>query len=229
MKRFALVIIAILVTFTTLACRGEEESPNASLRNIEFEQNTVRFDLRVNDVDEVIEELEVRLVADGVVLARIKDMLELHETTEDLYFEHLDTDQDYTIEVIMTWLDDEEKKTETVDTHDFLIERVYEAPTAEISNVRPGIDTVTFDFLLNDKDGAVTGLSVVLYDEEDTVLFQLSPPDDGVGLGENEDVVFDDLAPSATYTIRIVINDYDGYKTYISVVLAEATFTTDTD
>lgn|GEM_PF-6510173 len=229
MRRIALVIASFLFAFTSFSCQGEEDPPEATIRNTIQYENMIFFDLRVTDVEEAVQELEVRLLEDGAEVVTIKKMLHLHETTEDLYFYNLATEKPYTIEVVMTWHEDGRTITETVDTYDFTIKRIRDEPTASISNIRPAHDSVTFDFLLTDPDGAVTGLSVVLYDEEDEKLFELHPPEDDVGLGENEDVVFFGLDPSKTYTIRVIVDDFDGYKTHQWVMLAEETFETESD
>ncbi len=211
-------LLVFLLVFTLSACEEleeflEESPPEAEIDNVRVDDNEILFDADMSDPDDTIDFLTLRLVHDDDTVVELNT--EDHDlpttgSVVDNRFYDLGAGE-YTIEAYAEYEFEEEMHEEVLDEASVEIEALHEKPAADMQAIEVDSESITFDLEVTDDDDALTGLSVIIEDDEGNQLHELTP-DDNLGVGLNEGVFFEGLDAGASYEIIVLINYDDGYE-----------------
>lgn len=201
----------------------------ATIENAEVEDNTIEFDLTINDPEEAITALETQLVdsnGDTVTTLDEEDGIGVGEN-EAVTFENMYYETDYTIEVLATYQDGHRtREDKVINTHDFTTESAT-APTSSLLNEEARGHTYLFDLEINDPSGILENIDIILYDDSETEVERIESSEETLETGLNKDLTFERLNYDTDYTVEVVADYYPDDTLEEAAVLDSATFTTD--
>ncbi len=219
--RLVKIIPLFALVFMLGACDElfEESEPEAELDEITVEDNTIEFDLHVDDGSDTIEFISARLMHED------EEVVDLNNEDHDLptdgtvsgnEFFHLDA-REYTIEVYAEYEFEDEHYETVLDAEDVVIEPLNELPESDMQDIEIDEESIIFDLEIVDEDDAIEGLRVYLRDEDGDEMSELTL-EDGLGVGLNEGVFFEGLEADTAYEVEVAVAYNDGYETRYEVL-----------
>jgi len=229
MKILKLTLITI-IAFVLAACAADQE-PWAEIRNPIIQENIITFDVYTEDPDERIEVYEIRLVEQilyGDIIDTFGDAdgIITDGTNHDVSF-FVPEPGLYEIQVYAEYEIAGEEVAEVITFYEFeLTGETTTEPFAEMTDIVVSATDITFELTVYEHDGWMTELRVLVTDELDQWVFELTKDEDGLHTNGYTEITIPDLEPDTAYTIE-VIADYDFLEeTYTDEVLITYTFTT---
>jgi|GEM_PF-1699450 len=205
-------------TFTT----EEAVEPEFHISEPKTEGHEFHFDLLIEDASGILDDVTITLTDD---LDNTVSIIEADDLVlglnENLMFDFLEYDATYHIEVTADYYEgDTLLEGVAVLEHTFTTD-AFIMPSGVIDNIHVGEDYVIFDALIEDEAHTITFPAVFLIDPDnpEDILAVISPEEvEGFGVGLNEDLIFENLTPGATYEIILLCDYFDGNEEDVEIL-----------